>query len=73
MMSFDLSNTSVSFLSYINKFLAKKLDVFVPVYLDDILIYTNNVGPSYNKTVQLVLEKLRKYLSYTNPKKYQFH
>ncbi len=30
------------FQSYINKILAEKLDVFVIVYLDDILIYTEN-------------------------------
>lgn len=40
-MPFDLSNPPASFQGYINKILAKKLDVFVIVYLDDILIYTN--------------------------------
>lgn len=40
---FGLSNTPASFQSYINKILAKKLDVFIIIYLDDILIYTNNV------------------------------
>ena len=39
-MLFGLSNKSASFQGYINKILAKKLDVFVIVYLDDILIYT---------------------------------
>ena len=37
-MLFELSNTPSSFQGYINKILAKKLDVFVIVYLDDILI-----------------------------------
>ena len=41
-MLFKLSNTPASFQEYINKILAKKLDVFVIVYLDDILIYTED-------------------------------
>ena len=41
-MPFGLSNALVSFQGYINKILAKKLNIFVIVYLDDILIYTNN-------------------------------
>ena len=43
-MSFDLSNAPASFQGYINKILANKLDIFVIVYLDDILIYTENPG-----------------------------
>ena len=42
MMFFGLSNTPASFQGYINKILAKKLDIFVIIYLDDILIYTKN-------------------------------
>lgn len=41
-MSFKLSNTLVSFQGYINKILAKKFNIFVIVYLDDIFIYTKN-------------------------------
>ena len=43
-MFFGLSNAPTSFQNYINKMLAKKLDVFVIVYLDDILIYTKDPG-----------------------------
>lgn len=32
----------MSFQGYINKILAKKLDIFVILYLDDIPIYTND-------------------------------
>ena len=38
MILFGLINALVSFQKYINKILAKKLDIFVIVYLDDILI-----------------------------------
>ena len=41
-MLFGLSNVLASFQGYINKILAEKLDVFVIVYLDDIVIYTEN-------------------------------
>ena len=46
-MLFGLSNAPASFKGYINKILAEKLDVFVIVYLDDILIYTENAGQAH--------------------------
>ena len=41
-MLFGLSNAPGSFQGYINKILAEKLDIFVIVYLNDILIYTKD-------------------------------
>ena len=41
-MPFGLSNAPASFQGYINKILTEKLDIFVIVYLDDILIYTKD-------------------------------
>ena len=46
-MFFGLSNVPASFQGYINKILAKKLNIFVIVYLDDILIYTEDQGWAY--------------------------
>ena len=43
-MLFGLFNTPASFQRYVNKILVKKLDIFVIVYLDNILIYTENAG-----------------------------
>ena len=43
-MLFRLSNAIASFQGYINKTLANKLDIFVIVYLDEILVYTKNPG-----------------------------
>ncbi len=37
-ISFGLSNASTSFWGYINKILAEKLNIFIMVYLDNILI-----------------------------------
>ena len=39
-MPFGLSNFLSSFQEYINKIITEKLDIFVIVYLDDILVYT---------------------------------
>ena len=72
-MPFGLTNAPASFQGYINKILAKKLNIFVIVYLDDILIYNKDDGDSYVAAVQWVLEQLRKFLLYANLKKCQFH
>ena len=50
-MSFGLSNTPATFQEYVNKILAEKFDIFVIVYLDDILIYTKDPGQPYIETV----------------------
>ena len=46
---------------------------FVIVYLDDILIYTDDNGNGHIAAVQWVLEQLRKFYLFGNLKKYQFH
>ena len=46
-MPFELSNALASFQGYINKILAKKVDVFVIVYRNDILIYTEDAGQAH--------------------------
>ncbi len=61
------------FQGYINKILAKKLDVFVIMYLNDILIYTESEGEEHVQVVQLVLDQLRKHSLYANLKKCCFH
>ncbi len=50
-MPFGLTNTPVTFQGYINKILAEKFDVFVIVYLDDILIYTESEGEEHVQAV----------------------
>ena len=46
-MPFGLSNAPASFQSYINKILAEKPNIFVIVYLDNIFIYTKDLGQSH--------------------------
>ncbi len=72
-MPFGLSNAPASFQDYINKILAEKLDIFVVVYLDDILVYTKDPDQPHVNAVQWVLEQLRKYGLYANLKKCRFH
>ena len=53
--------------------LAKKHDIFIIVYLDDILIYTEDPGQLNMDAVHWVLEQLRKYGLFANLKKCCFH
>ncbi len=72
-MLFSLSNTSASFQGYINKIFAEKLDIFIVVYLYDILICIKDPGKPHVDVVQWVLEQLQKHGFYANLKKYQFY
>ena len=50
-MPFKLIDALAKFQSYINKILAKKLNVFMIVYLNDILIYIKNEGKKLVKVI----------------------
>ncbi len=50
-MSFGLLNTSANFQGYINKILIEKLDIFVIIYLNNILIYTEDPGQLHVKAI----------------------
>ena len=70
---FRLTNAPAIFQGYINKILAKKLNVLVIVYLDDIFIYTKNKGEDHIQAVRWVLNQLQKFLLYANWKKFWFY
>ena len=72
-MPFGLSNAPATFQGYVNKILAEKLDIFVIVYLDDILIYTEDTGLPHVEAVHWVLDQLRQYSLFANLKKCRFH
>ncbi len=72
-MPFGLSNAPASFQYYINKILAEKLDIFVIIKLDNIWIYTEDLGQPHIKVVQWVLEQPQKHSLYANLKKCRFH
>ena len=73
MTFFGLSNAPASFQGYINKILIKKLDIFVIVYLYNILIYTKDASQAHIDAVCLILSKLRKYRFFVNLKKCRFY
>ena len=43
-MSFSLTNASMAFQQFMNNIFSNLLDVCVMIYLDDILIYSNNMS-----------------------------
>ena len=72
-MPFGLCNASASFQGYINKILAKNLDIFDIVYLDNMLIYTEDKSQGHVEAVQWVLDLLKKNGLFANLKKCRFH
>ena len=55
-ISFGLLNTLAIFQGYINKILAEKFNIFVIVYLDNILIYTKHLGQPQVEVIRWVLD-----------------
>lgn len=68
---FSLFNIPVNFQGYIIKVLAEKLEVFVIVFLDNILIYINKMN--HVDAVYWVFDQLKKHSLYINLKKCRFH
>jgi hypothetical protein len=69
---FGLTNALATFQAYINNVLRKYLDVFVVVYLDDILVYSK----TYKEHVQhmrLILTTLRDANLRIKAEKTEFH
>ena len=69
-MPFGLTKAPASFQGYINKIVTEKLDIFVIVYLNDILIDTKDDGDGHVAAIQCVMEQLRKFSLYAKLKKY---
>ena len=72
-MFFDLTNVPANFQEYINKIFVWKLDIFVIMYLDNILIYIKDDRNSQVVVIWWILEQLKKFLLYAKWKKCQFH
>jgi hypothetical protein len=71
-MTFGLSNAPAAFQRFMNDIFSDLLDVCVIVYLDDILIYSDDMS-QHKKHVKEVLRRLRKHGLYTNAGKSKFH
>ena len=65
-MPFDLFNALATFQEYVNKILAEKLDIFIIIYLNNILIYTKDPDQAHVEAVRWVLDQLRKYSLFAN-------
>ena len=57
-MFFGLFNTLDIFQKYVNKILVEKLNIFVIIYVNDILIYIKNPSQLHIEVVYYVLDQL---------------
>jgi len=71
-MPFGLSNAPATFQRFMNNVLSDLLDVCVVIYLDDILIYSDDIM-QHRKHVKEVLKRLWKAGLYTKAEKCEFH
>ena len=51
-MLFLLFNIPASFQNYTNEILAKRLNIFVVIYLDDIFIYIKDLSYNHTKAIE---------------------
>ncbi|RMZ74713.1 hypothetical protein DV737_g5810, partial [Chaetothyriales sp. CBS 132003] len=70
-MPFGLVNAPATFQAYINKALSGLLDEFCVVYLDDILIFSQN-EKEHEKHVKTVLQRLRQHSLFCKLSKCEF-
>jgi len=71
-MPFGLTNSPAAFQRFMNDIFSDMLDVCVIVYLDDILVYSDN-PELHRKHVREVLRRLRENGLYAGTKKCTFH
>jgi hypothetical protein len=66
-MSFGLTNAPAVFMEAMNRMLHPYLDIFVVVFIDDILVYSKTTE-EHEVHLGLVLDKLREYKYYAKLK-----
>ena len=71
-MLFGLINAPIVFQQFMNDIFSNLLDVCVVIYLDNILIYSNNMS-KHHQHVKEVLKCLYKAGLYAKAKKCKFH
>lgn len=70
-MPFGLCNAPSTFQHFVNDLFRDYLDLFVIIYLDDILIFSSSID-SYHKHVKCVLSRLRQHSLYAKAEKCEF-
>ncbi len=58
-MLFGLNNTLATFQKLMNKIFKQYIGKFMQVYLDDVIIYSNNLD-EHKKHIKAIFEKIRK-------------
>ena len=71
-MSFSLTNAPMAFQQFMNNIFFDLLDVCVMIYLDNILIYSNNMS-KHHQHIKKVLKYLCKASLYAKAEKYEFY
>ncbi|MBW0573959.1 hypothetical protein O181_113674 [Austropuccinia psidii MF-1] len=71
-MPFGLTNAPASFQSLVNEIFVDFLDIFVVVYLDDIMVFSSS-EKEHVKHVSSVLQRLRDNNLFSKSSKYVFH
>jgi len=71
-MLFGLTNAPMAFQRFMNDIFSDLLDVCVVIYLDDILIYSNNMS-KHHQHMKEVLKHLHKAGLYTKAEKCEFY
>jgi len=71
-MPFGLTNAPAAFQRFMNDSFSDLLDVCIVVYLDDILIYSNDIT-QHRKHIKEVLKRLQKAGLYAKAEKCEFH
>ena len=69
---FGLANAPAAFQQFMNEVFGDLLDVYVVVYLDDILIYSNNLEDHHGHVTE-VLSRLQTHKLFALPAKCAFH
>ena len=72
-MFFGLTNSPATFQTMMNEIFQEELrEGWVSIYMDDILIHTDNDRPRHRKCVHRILDKLKKHDLYLKPEKCLF-
>ncbi len=72
MMFFELANSSITFQVYINKTMHSYLDLFVLMYINDLLMFFSSTK-KHIEHVKLMLQRLKKFNLYLKLNKCSFH
>jgi hypothetical protein len=72
MMLFELANSSITFQIYINKTMHSYLDLFVLMYINDLLMFFSSTK-KHIEHVKLMLQRLREFNLYLKLNKCSFH